>query len=703
MSPPRRTCASPPQTSTAVTSPPPSGSSPITSAHGRGPLRLQRGAGRRGQRGRSGPAGPRRSSKAVGDPRTSSSDSAPHPVSTSTGRHERLQRRPRTHLLLAQRPPARCSTGQPSGYPARPGAETTVPRRATPAPGPVTVAAWRGWRWWAPGWAGSPRPRGSPPRATRSPCSSRPRQVGGKLGRLAARRPRLRHRPEPGHAAAGLPRPVRRHRRAARGVAGPGAARPRRGLPLRRRHAAGLPRRPEAVPGALDAALGAGAGAQWSALMARAERMWRISEGPFLRTPLPAPRPWPGWPAARPTSPPSRPGGRCAGSAPAVPARPAPADPARPLRHLLRLRPAPGTGGAGDGALRGAGVRLLVRARRAAPARAGGGRAGGRARRRAAHRLRGAPGRGRRRPGARAWSWPTARWSPPTSSSPAPTPRRSTPTCCRRTGGRRRRPPGAGPRDAVAVGVRAAARRCAAARPGLAHHTVLFPADYDAEFDAVFGTGRDAGAPRPVADPTVYVSAPDDPALRPDEDSESWFVLVNAPRHDPGGASTGTRRGWPGGTPTGCWTVMAERGLDVRDRVRLRVVRTPADLERDTGSVGGSIYGTSSNGARAAFLRPANASPVPGLFLVGGSAHPGGGLPLVDAVRGDRRRAGRPRLTAPRRPPVRGSSRCAPNPPDSGSERDRSPASSTTSGRRSCARPRASPPSSWRRRCRRRR
>ncbi|MBJ7453039.1 MAG: phytoene desaturase, partial [Blastococcus sp.] len=39
--------------------------------------------------------------------------------------------------------------------------------------------------------------------------------------------------------------------------------------------------------------------------------------------------------------------------------------------------------------------------------------------------------------------------------------------------------------------------------------------------------------------------------------------------------------------------------------------------------------GTSSNGARAAFLRPANASPVPGLFLVGGSAHPGGGLPLV--------------------------------------------------------------------------
>jgi phytoene dehydrogenase-like protein len=75
--------------------------------------------------------------------------------------------------------------------------------------------------------------------------------------------------------------------------------------------------------------------------------------------------------------------------------------------------------------------------------------------------------------------------------------------------------------------------------------------------------------------------------------------------------------------------VLAARGLDVRDRVLWREVRTPADLERSTGSPGGAIYGTSSNGTRAAFLRPANASPVPGLFLVGGSAHPGGGLPLV--------------------------------------------------------------------------
>jgi len=164
--------------------------------------------------------------------------------------------------------------------------------------------------------------------------------------------------------------------------------------------------------------------------------------------------------------------------------------------------------------------------------------------------------------------------------------------------------------------------------PGLRHHTVLFPGDYDAEFDAVFGTGRHAGAPRPVDDPTVYVAAPDDPALRPDDAHESWFVLVNAPRHDPP-AMDWTAPGSAERYADRVLAVMAERGLDVRDRVLWREVRTPADLERDTRSVGGSIYGTSSNGAQAAFLRPANRSPVPGLFLVGGSAHPGGGLPLV--------------------------------------------------------------------------
>ncbi|MGI8536791.1 MAG: phytoene desaturase family protein [Mycobacteriales bacterium] len=186
----------------------------------------------------------------------------------------------------------------------------------------------------------------------------------------------------------------------------------------------------------------------------------------------------------------------------------------------------------------------------------------------------------------------------------------------------------------------AAARRLARATPslagfvlllavqgrtaGLAHHNILFPANYDAEFDAVFG---DRAAP--VADPTLYVSAPDDPAVRPDG-CEAWFVLVNAPRH-------GTGRGAVDWCTPGLATTYAEslldllgsRGLPVRERVLWSQALSPAHLEQRTGAPGGAIYGTSSNSAAAAFLRPANRSPVPGLFLVGGSAHPGGGLPLV--------------------------------------------------------------------------
>jgi phytoene desaturase len=184
--------------------------------------------------------------------------------------------------------------------------------------------------------------------------------------------------------------------------------------------------------------------------------------------------------------------------------------------------------------------------------------------------------------------------------------------------------------------------------PGLQHHNVWFPADYDGEFDAIFGR-----RPHPVHDPAIYVCAPDDPRMRPDDDSESWFVLVNAPRH---GEVTSRRMGGHGEVTSGRmgghgdgtdgtvdWDLpglaesyadhilatLAARGTDVRDRIAWREIRTPADLMRATRAPGGSIYGTSSNGSRAAFQRPANQSPIPGLYLVGGSSHPGGGLPLV--------------------------------------------------------------------------
>lgn len=161
--------------------------------------------------------------------------------------------------------------------------------------------------------------------------------------------------------------------------------------------------------------------------------------------------------------------------------------------------------------------------------------------------------------------------------------------------------------------------------PKLAHHTVLFPALYDAEFDALFDHPQ-----RVVEDPAVYLSIPSDQAVAP-PGCEAWFVLVNAPRHDPVGVLgiDWTKPGFAEAEADRVLAVMARRGVDVRPFVRFREVRSPADLAARTRAEGGSIYGTSSNGSLAAFLRPANRSSVRGLFLVGGSSHPGGGLPLV--------------------------------------------------------------------------
>jgi phytoene desaturase len=163
--------------------------------------------------------------------------------------------------------------------------------------------------------------------------------------------------------------------------------------------------------------------------------------------------------------------------------------------------------------------------------------------------------------------------------------------------------------------------------PRLTHHNLWFPRDYDQEFDDLF-------AGRPVAEPAIYACVPDDPMMRPDADHESWFILVNAPRHSGAQDTSANTFDWdsPGVANRYADSIidqLASRGLDLRPRILWREIITPADLQRNTRSPGGSIYGTSSNGSRAAFLRPANASRIPGLFLVGGSAHPGGGLPLV--------------------------------------------------------------------------
>ena len=157
--------------------------------------------------------------------------------------------------------------------------------------------------------------------------------------------------------------------------------------------------------------------------------------------------------------------------------------------------------------------------------------------------------------------------------------------------------------------------------PPVPHHTILFPTDYDAEFDDVFGQ------PRPVPEPTLYISCPSatDPTEAP-PGAAGWFVLVNAPTHGPVIDWDAEADGYE----ALLLERLAQRGLDVRKQIAVRARRTPADLERETGAPGGAIYGTAPHGRLGSLRRPGNvARGAKGLYLVGGSTHPGGGLPLV--------------------------------------------------------------------------
>jgi phytoene desaturase len=156
------------------------------------------------------------------------------------------------------------------------------------------------------------------------------------------------------------------------------------------------------------------------------------------------------------------------------------------------------------------------------------------------------------------------------------------------------------------------------------HHTISFPSDYDAEFDSLFKTLT------PVVDPTLYICSPRDITMSPSPNHESWFVLVNAPRH----SRTGDGFDWlaPGVAERyseHLINLLVERELLDRARIEKIIYRSPADIESLFNAPGGAIYGKSSNGPRAAFNRASNRSPIIGLYLVGGSAHPGGGVPLV--------------------------------------------------------------------------
>jgi phytoene desaturase len=159
------------------------------------------------------------------------------------------------------------------------------------------------------------------------------------------------------------------------------------------------------------------------------------------------------------------------------------------------------------------------------------------------------------------------------------------------------------------------------AHKNLAAHNVFFSEDYRLEFRQLF---KECRLPD---DPTVYVHIPAkmEPETAP-AGTENWYVLVNAPAsEDPYDAETIDRA-----RSSILARVKANSGIDVADAIVAETTRTPRDLERETGATLGSIYGPSSNGRRASFLRQRNkARGVEGLYFAGGGSHPGGGVPLA--------------------------------------------------------------------------
>ena len=152
----------------------------------------------------------------------------------------------------------------------------------------------------------------------------------------------------------------------------------------------------------------------------------------------------------------------------------------------------------------------------------------------------------------------------------------------------------------------------------LVRHNVFFSSDYAREFDALFRRGR---LPE---EPTTYVCASDreDEAIAADG-QERLFVLVNAP-------ATGAR-------PLGAEEVEAceAAAMDLMRRCGLTLDMnsarrtTPADFAQRFPATGGALYGAASHGWRASFARPGARSRLPGLYLAGGSVHPGPGVPMA--------------------------------------------------------------------------
>ena len=157
--------------------------------------------------------------------------------------------------------------------------------------------------------------------------------------------------------------------------------------------------------------------------------------------------------------------------------------------------------------------------------------------------------------------------------------------------------------------------------PQLAHHNIFFCKEYRREFDDIFKRGI------PPQEPTAYVAitSKSDASHAP-PNCENWFVLVIAP-------AIGSVFDWQGKGQSYrqiVFNTLERFGIQLHNHIRSEVQLTPHDIARLSGAWRGALYGSSSNNAMNAFRRPHNrCGDVRGLYFVGGTTHPGGGVPMV--------------------------------------------------------------------------
>ncbi|MEY3420242.1 MAG: phytoene desaturase [Bacteroidota bacterium] len=156
--------------------------------------------------------------------------------------------------------------------------------------------------------------------------------------------------------------------------------------------------------------------------------------------------------------------------------------------------------------------------------------------------------------------------------------------------------------------------------PQLDLHNIFFSEDYRKEFKAIFDKKE------LNEDPTIYINITSKMENnQAPKGCENWFVMVNAP-HDTGQNWDELRKK--------CRTNVINKlnrilKTDVAEHIQTEEFLDPAVIDSKTFSHTGSLYGTSSNSMFAAFLRHPNQSKaIDGLYFVGGSVHPGGGIPL---------------------------------------------------------------------------